>query len=59
MSVIPYNLFNAIGMQIAMGSTVIVTAFNCISIIIKLDVCDIAFLCKASPPKALIVTVLK
>ena len=26
-----------------------------ISIIIKLDLCDIAFLCQASPPKALIV----
>ena len=25
------------------------------SIIIKLDLCDIAFLCQASPPKALIV----
>ena len=25
------------------------------SIIIKLDLCDIAFLCNASPPKALIV----
>ena len=26
-----------------------------LSIIIKLDLCDIAFLCQASPPKALIV----
>ena len=29
--------------------------YVCISIIIKLDLCDIAFLCQASPPKALIV----